>query len=80
MATNADAIEYPIPKARVAFTQLRQAFIEAPILQHFDPEYHIWIETNASGYAINGILSQLNFDWVAPNGSCSNLVKSDFGQ
>ena len=26
------------PKARLAFTQLRQAFVEAPILYHFNPE------------------------------------------
>ena len=35
--------------ARRAFTQLRQAFTKALILQHFDPERHIRIETDASG-------------------------------
>ena len=44
-------------EARLAFTQLRQAFVEAPILYHFDPESHIWIETDVSGYAIGGVLS-----------------------
>ena len=29
------------PKARLAFTQLRQAFVKAPILHHFDSESHI---------------------------------------
>ena len=48
--------------ARQAFTQLRQAFTEAPILSHFDPERHIRIETDASGYAIGGVLSQLTSD------------------
>ena len=48
--------------ARKAFTKLRQAFIKAPILHHFDPERHIWVETNASGYAIGGVLSQLTSD------------------
>ena len=43
--------------ARQAFTQLRQAFTEALILRHFDPECHIRIETDASGYAIGGVLS-----------------------
>ena len=47
------------PDARRAFTQLRQAFTEAPILRHFDPERHIRIETDASGYAIGGVLSQM---------------------
>ena len=53
------AIGYLTPNARRAFTQLRQAFTEAPILRHFDPECHIRIETDASGYAIGGVLSQL---------------------
>ncbi len=51
-----------IADARRAFTDLRQAFIEAPILNHFDPEHHIRIETDTSGYAIGGILSQLTSD------------------
>ena len=50
------------PGAREAFNQLRQAFTEAPILRHFDPECHIRIETDASGYAIGGVLSQLTSD------------------
>ena len=50
------------PGAREAFNQLRQAFTKAPILRHFDPEYHIRIETDASGYAIGGVLSQLTSD------------------
>ena len=42
---------------RKAFNQLRQAFTEAPIFRHFDLKFHIRIETNASGYAIGGVLS-----------------------
>ena len=49
------------PKARLAFTQLRQAFVKAPILYHFDPKSYTWIETDASGYAIDGVLSSLFF-------------------
>ena len=44
-------------EAKEAFNRLRQAFTEAPILRHFDPECHIRIETNVSGYAIGGVLS-----------------------
>ena len=44
------------------FTELRQAFLKAPILHHFDPEHHIWIETDVSGYAIGGVLNQLTLD------------------
>ena len=47
------------PDTRRAFTQLRQALTKAPILRHFDPEGHIRIETDASGYAIGGVLSQM---------------------
>ena len=50
--------------AREAFNQLRQAFTEAPILRHFDPECHIRIEIDASGYAIGGVLSQLTSDYL----------------
>ncbi len=48
--------------ARRAFTELRQVFVKAPILNHFNSERHIRIETDASGYAIGGILSQLTSD------------------
>ena len=53
------AMGYLTFDAKRAFTQLGQAFTEALILQHFDPEYYIRIETNASDYAIGGVLSQL---------------------
>ncbi len=49
-------------QARKAFTKLRQVFVEALILNHFDLERHIQIETDASGYAIGGSLSQLTSD------------------
>ena len=48
--------------ARKAFTKLRQAFIKAPILHHFDPECHIRVETDALGYAIGGVRNQLTSD------------------
>ena len=48
--------------ARKAFTKLRQAFVKAPILHRFDLERHIRIETDASGYIIGGVLSQLTSD------------------
>ncbi len=37
-------------------------FVVTPILNHFDLERHIQIETDASGYDIGGILSQLTLD------------------
>ncbi len=50
------------PEARLAFTRLRLAFTEAPIFHHLNPEHYIRIETDASGYAIGGVLSQLTSD------------------
>ena len=49
--------DFLTPKAKFAFTRLRKAFTEVPILHHFDPERHIWIETDASGYEIGGVVS-----------------------
>ena len=64
------------PKARSALNRLRLAFTKAPILWHFDPEYHIQIEIDASSYAIGGVLTQLasgtSFDGV--------VTKIDLGQ
>ena len=48
--------------ARKAFIELRQAFIKALILHHFDSECHIRVQTDACGYAIGGVLSQLTSD------------------
>ena len=48
--------------AKKAFDQLRQAFTQATIFQHFDPERYIRFETNALGNAISGVLSQLTND------------------
>ena len=68
--------------AKKAFNHLRLAFIKALILQHFDLESYIQIETDVSSYAIGRVLSQLNLDSNAsPNDpKDSNLNKSDFGQ
>ena len=59
--TNFDAMEAGpsllTPKTRATFNRLWLAFTKAPILWHFDPECHIQIETDASGYTIGGVLS-----------------------
>ena len=41
-----------------AFKQLIDAFITAPVLQHYDPDCKLHMETDASGTACAGILSQ----------------------
>ena len=64
------------PETRLAFTQLRQVFVKVSIIHHFDPESHIRIKTNASSYAIGGVLSQL-FSGTRPDGV---VTKDDLGQ
>jgi RNase H-like domain found in reverse transcriptase/Reverse transcriptase (RNA-dependent DNA polymerase)/Retroviral aspartyl protease len=44
--------------ARRAFEELKAAFCKAPLLRHFNPEYPIQLETDASGEALSGIVSQ----------------------
>lgn len=41
-----------------AFRKLRQQFLQAPVLRHFDPELPIRLETDASAHAISAILTQ----------------------
>ena len=53
------AMSYLTPDAGWVFTQLRQAFTKALILQRFDPECHIRNEINTSSYAIGAVLSHL---------------------
>ncbi len=53
---------FPTSKAKKAFIKLRQAFIKAPIQNYFDPERHVQIEMDVSGYTIVGIPSQLISD------------------
>ncbi len=60
--THSSGTDFLTLGAKEAFIHLRKAFTKAPILRHFDPECHIWIETDASGYAIGGVLSQMTLD------------------
>ena len=54
--------DFLILGAKLAFTKLRQAFFKALILYLFHLELHIWIETDASGYTIDGVLSHLTLN------------------
>ena len=63
--------------AKKAFNHLWLAFVKTLILQQFDLENHIWIETNVLSYAIGRVLSQLNLNFDA---SPNDLNKSDFSQ
>ena len=59
-----------------AFNRLRLAFTKTPILWHFDPKCHIWIETDALGYAIGSVLSQ----FVSGTRLDGVVTKTDLGQ
>ena len=48
---------YLILNARQTFTQLSQAFTKFLTFWQFNLECHIWIENNASSYAISRILN-----------------------
>ena len=45
---------------QAAFDELKRRFTTAPILKHFDPALPIRLHTDASGFAISGIISQLH--------------------
>ena len=63
-------------QARLAFTQLRQAFIKTPIFHYSNLESYIWIKTDISGYAIRSVLSQLS----SGNRPDKIVIKVDLGQ
>jgi hypothetical protein len=44
--------------SELAFRKLKKPFIDAPILNHFDPAKPIILQTDASGFAIAAILNQ----------------------
>ena len=48
---------YLILDVKKTFNLLWQVFTQAFILQHFDPEWHIRIKTDVSGYTIGKVLS-----------------------
>ena len=54
--------DFLTPEAKLAFIDLRQAFVKAPILHHFDLECHIQIEIDVPSYIIGRVFSQLTSD------------------
>ena len=59
---NSSGTDFLTSGTKEAFSCLWKAFIKAPILRHFDPKCHIQIETNALGYAICRVFSQMALD------------------
>jgi hypothetical protein len=54
--------EFLTIKACKLFKQLRAAFSEIVTLAHFEPGLLIWLEIDASGFVISGVISQLAED------------------
>ena len=53
---------YSTPDAKRSSDQLRQTFTKVPIIENFNLGRYIQVETDASGHAIGGVLSQLTND------------------
>ena len=47
-----------------AFQMLKDAFVNAPILRHFDPDREVIVETDASDFVSAGVLSQYDDEGV----------------
>jgi len=45
---------------QTAFDAIKHAFTQAPVLAHFNPEYPLLVETDASDHAVAAILSQIS--------------------
>jgi hypothetical protein len=48
------------PEIQSAFDELKLRFTSAPILRHFDPALPIYLFTDSSGFALSGILCQID--------------------
>lgn len=75
---NLSGTRFLTSKAKITFSRLKKAFIEALILHHFDLEYHIWMKTDSSGFYLGKILSQLTLGHMTYTNS--NLSSLKIGQ
>ena len=64
---NFSRTDFLTTEAKKAFIHLWKAFTKAPILRYFDLKRHIRIETDALGYAIDGVLSQMTLGQLSSN-------------
>lgn len=48
--------------AKKAFIHLHKAIIKVSIIQYLDRDYHIYIKTDVSQYAIDKVLSQITLN------------------
>jgi hypothetical protein len=57
-----------------AFTQLKEAFKEATMLAHFNPDLETWLETDASDYVTAAVLSQMHKGVLQPVAFLSHKI------
>jgi hypothetical protein len=58
-----------------AFDATKEAFISADVCRHFNPDLPIILETDASDFAISGVLSQVHSDGIHPVGFLSRKLQ-----
>lgn len=73
------SLNFFIIKAKLVFTKLKQVFIKALILYHFNFKCYIRIEINALGL-INRVLSQLILDHLGQWHLVVFFLKDDSGR
>ena len=61
--------------AQTAFDNLKRMFTDATVMCHFDPTLPIILETDASDFAIAGVLSQPQNDEIRPVGFYSRKLQ-----
>ncbi|PRP72900.1 retrotransposable element protein, partial [Planoprotostelium fungivorum] len=63
------------PHLQKSFEDLKEAFVTADVCRHFDPSLPIVLETDASDFAISGVLSQRHKDGLHPVGFMSKKMQ-----
>jgi hypothetical protein len=58
--TKKDTIFNWSPECEAAFQDLKQWFVSAPVLAHYHADREMFVETDASDYAVAAILSQID--------------------
>ena len=54
-----------MPEAKRSFEELKNAFMHAPLLRHYDPTLPICVEPDASSFALEAILTQCPLEETA---------------
>ena len=56
------SLNFFTPRARLPFIKFKQVFVKTPILNYFNWEYYIQIETDVLGYTIGRVFNQLSLN------------------